>query len=113
MIKAHVTGLANQKRVEKKDALYQYIASDKYRQKTAETTRLASELENLDIAETQEHRRTWEKRGRSIKQQLHALRDYPDCRTQCHAASQRHGSYVAARQLRVILDFLTRGEGRA
>src|SRR5947209_2517894 len=35
IIKAYVGGLANQKRSEKKDALYQYIASDEYRQKTA------------------------------------------------------------------------------
>jgi hypothetical protein len=75
IIKAHVGGLANQKRSEKKDALYQYIASDEYRQKTAEASRLANELLNLDVAETQDHRRTWEKRGRLIKQQQRALGD--------------------------------------
>jgi hypothetical protein len=73
IIKAHVGGLANQKRSEKKDALYQYIASEEYRQKTAEASRLASELLNLDAAEVQDHRRTWEKRGRLIKQQQRAL----------------------------------------
>ena len=75
IIKAHVSGLANQKRSEKKDALYQYIASDEYRRKTAEVSRLANELLNLDVAETQEHRRTWEKRGRLIRQQQRALGD--------------------------------------
>jgi hypothetical protein len=37
--------------------------------------RLALELLNLDVAETDAHRRTWEKRGRLIKLQQRALGD--------------------------------------
>jgi hypothetical protein len=65
---AHSNGLANEKRAEKRDALYQYIASDGYRQKTAEVNRLANELLDLDASETQEHQRTWKKRGSLVRQ---------------------------------------------
>lgn len=65
---AHANGLANEKRSEKRDALYQYIASDGYRQKTAELNRLARELLDLDASETQEHQRTWKKRGSLVRQ---------------------------------------------
>ena len=65
---AHANGLANEKRAEKRDALYQYIASDGYRQKTAELNRLAGELLDLDASETQEHQRTWKKRGSLVRQ---------------------------------------------
>lgn len=73
IIKAHVGGLANQQRAEKKDALYRYIGSEQYRQKAAEAGRLASELLDLDALEAEEHRRRWEKRARLLRQQQRAL----------------------------------------
>jgi len=65
---SHARGLANEKRAEKRDFLYQYIASEAYRQKTSELNRLSNDLLDLDTSETQEHQRTWKKRGSLVRQ---------------------------------------------
>jgi len=68
IIKAHIGGLTNQKRAEKRDALYQFISSETYRQKTAEVTRLTDEILGVDVSEKEQHDRTWKKRGSLIRQ---------------------------------------------
>lgn len=68
IIKAHVAGLTNQKRAEKREALYHYISSETYRQKTAEVTRLTEEVLGVDVSEKEQHDRTWKKRGSLIRQ---------------------------------------------
>ncbi len=68
IIKAHIGGLTNQRRTEKRDALYQFISSETYRQKTAEVTRLTDEVLGVDVSEKEQHDRTWKKRGSLIRQ---------------------------------------------
>ena len=68
IIKAHVAGLTNQKRAEKREALYQFISSETYRQKTAEVTRLTDEILGVDVSEKEQHDRTWKKRGSLVRQ---------------------------------------------
>ena len=75
IIKAHVLGLANEKRSEKREALYRFISSEQFRQKMEEVDRLATEALNLDVEEEERHRRTWEKRGRMLRKQQRALGD--------------------------------------
>ena len=68
IIKAHVAGLTNQKRADKREALYQFISSETYRQKTAEVTRLTDEILGVDVSEKEQHDRTWKKRGSLVRQ---------------------------------------------
>lgn len=68
IIRAHVAGLTNQKRAEKREALYEFISSETYRQKTAEVTRLTDEILGVDVNEKEQHDRTWKKRGSLVRQ---------------------------------------------
>ena len=68
IIRAHVAGLTNQKRAEKREALYQFISSETYRQKTAEVTRLTDEVLGVDVSEKEQHDRTWKRRGSLVRQ---------------------------------------------
>lgn len=73
IIKSHVLGLSIQHRAEKREALYALITSPQFRQKVDELARLGRELLELDVKEQNQHQRTWENRGRMVRQQQRAL----------------------------------------
>ena len=75
IIKLHVLGLSNERRAEKRDALYEYITSENFSLKTGEIGRLTEKLLDLEVQETRQHRTVWKKRGTMLKQQQHALQD--------------------------------------
>lgn len=68
IIKAHVAGLTNQRRDEKREALYQFIVSEPYQQRAAEVTRLTDQLLDVDAKEKEQHDRTWKNRGGFLRQ---------------------------------------------
>ena len=73
VIKLHRLGLSNEKRAEKREALYQFITSETYQQKLEEVDRLAGEFLDLDVEEKRQHDRTWKRRGQMARQQQNAL----------------------------------------
>jgi hypothetical protein len=73
IIASHVAGLTNEQRAEKRETLFKFIGSDAYRQQVAEVARIADQLLKLDAEESNEHQRTWKKRGALVRQQQRAL----------------------------------------
>jgi hypothetical protein len=58
--------LSDQARVEKMDALYDYITSERCSQLFSQAETLTQDLLDLDVKEKRTHDTTWEKRGRLI-----------------------------------------------
>ena len=75
VIKSHLLGMSNESRAEKRENLYRFITSEHFQQKVDEVARLADEILELDVKEQNQHRRTWENRGRMLKQQQRAVGD--------------------------------------
>ncbi len=73
MIRMHCLGLSLEQRIEKRDQLYRYLTSEQYRRETAETSRLTSDLADIDVDEKREHDKVWAKRGRVTSRLRHLL----------------------------------------
>lgn len=72
-VKLHRLGVSNERRHGKREALYQYVTSEDFRQKLEEVKRLTDEILDLDVKEQRQHQNTWEKRGGLVRQQQRAL----------------------------------------
>ena len=75
LIRLNTAKLSNQQRAEKQTRLYEYISSEAYRQKFAETGALAKGLLELDVEEKGQHERMWKKRGASLRKMENVVSD--------------------------------------
>ena len=75
MERMHVHGMSMKERARKMGELYRYITSSACARRFEEAKKLADDISNIDVEETKEHRRVWEKRGRLIVRTQGALRD--------------------------------------
>ncbi len=75
MIKMCQQGLSLQDRGTKVARLYEFISSESYKQKRQESASLTTEMLNLDVAEANQHKKTWEKRGTLLTRLKNSLHD--------------------------------------
>ena len=60
--------LSSHEREQKIGLVYNYITSDRFRQRMGRVAKLADDLEQIDVDERNAHEKTWDKRGSKIKQ---------------------------------------------
>lgn len=75
MIKMCQQGLSFQDRGTKIARLYEFISSESYDQKRQEATLLTNEILELEVTETNQHRKMWEKRGSLLTRLKNSLSD--------------------------------------
>lgn len=75
MLRVHVQGLSVKEQSAKMSRLYKYITSDGCAQRFGEATKLANDIADLDVQETKDHQKVWEKRGRVTTRLKGVLRD--------------------------------------
>lgn len=68
LIRAHRLRLSAEERDDKKTALYEFIASERYSQLITRFDSLAKDLLDLDVSEQKAHQTVWRKRGRFLKE---------------------------------------------
>ncbi len=73
MIAMHVKGLGQKERAGKTNKLYEFIASNEYRQQFDQVQKLTDELLDLDVDEKKAHDKVWKERGQRLRKQQHAL----------------------------------------
>jgi len=75
MVRMHVQGLSMKERAVKMGRLYKYITSDMCARRFQEAKKIAEELADLDVQETKEHQKVWQRRGRMTTRLKGVLRD--------------------------------------
>ncbi len=73
IIEMHKKGLGQMERAGKTNRLYEFIASNEYRQQFDQVQRLTDELLDLDVDEKKAHDKVWKERGQRLRKQQHAL----------------------------------------
>lgn len=76
IIQSHRLRLSTEERERKTEALYEFINSDRCRQLMVRYETIAEELLKVDEKEIKEHRLTWERRGRLIRDAQKAHGDF-------------------------------------
>ena len=69
----HKKGLGQMERAGKTNRLYEFIASNEYRQQFDQVQKLTDELLDLDVDEKKAHDKVWKERGQRLRKQQHAL----------------------------------------
>jgi hypothetical protein len=75
MVRMHVQGLSMKERAVKMGRLYKYVTSEVCAQRFQEARKITSDLADLDVQETKDHQKVWERRGRMTTRLKGVLRD--------------------------------------
>ncbi len=75
MVRMHIQGLSMKERAVKMGRLYKYITSETCAQRFQEAKRIAEDLGDLDVQETKDHQKVWQRRGRLTTRLKGVLRD--------------------------------------
>lgn len=75
MVRMHVQGLSMKERAVKMGRLYKYITSEVCAQRFQEAKKITEDLADLDVQETKDHQKVWERRGRMTTRLKGVLRD--------------------------------------
>ncbi len=75
IVRMHVQGLSMKERAVKMGRLYKYITSDTCARRFQEAKKIAEDLADLDVQETKEHQKVWQRRGRMTIRLKGVLRD--------------------------------------
>jgi hypothetical protein len=75
MVRMHVQGLSMKERSVKMGRLYKYITSEVCAQRFQEAKKITADLADLDVQETKDHQKVWERRGRMTTRLKGVLRD--------------------------------------
>jgi len=74
-VRMHIQGLSMKERAVKMGRLYKYITSETCAQRFQEAKRIAEDLGDLDVQETKDHQKVWQRRGRLTTRLKGVLRD--------------------------------------